>query len=142
MRSSLLIRKAVIPEDYLDILQLWETAGSGIQLSNSDSIDEITKKQFRDPELFLVAESNNRIVGAVLGGFDGRRGIVYHLAVREEYRDRGLGEELMVELERIWKNLGCIRSYLLITSENHEARQFYEKRNWKKQDLLVMAKDL
>ena len=142
MRSSFLIRKAVIPEDYLDIFELWETAGSGIQLSSSDSINEITKKQFRDPELFLVAESNNRIVGAVLGGFDGRRGIIYHLAVREEYRERGLGEELMVELERRWKNLGCSRSYLLITPENLKARQFYEKRNWEKQDLLVMAKDL
>ena len=103
---------------------------------------EIAKKQLRDPELFLVAEDNKRITAAVLGGFDGRRGIVYHLAVREEYRDRGLGDELMTELEKRWKKLGCIRSYLLITPGNLIARQFYDNRNWEKQDLLIMAKDL
>ena len=140
--SSFIIRNAVIPDDYLDIIDLWETAGSGIQLSSSDSIEEITKKQLRDPELFLVAEENKRITAAVLGGFDGRRGIVYHLAVREEYRDQGLGEGLMIELEKRWKKLGCIRSYLLITPGNLKARQFYENRNWEIEDLLIMAKDL
>ena len=142
MQSSFMIRKAIIPEEYPEIKDLWKTAGSGIQLSRSDSIEEITKKQLRDPDLFLVAELNNRIVGAVLGGFDGRRGIVYHLAVRDEYRGQGLGEELMIELEKRWKTLGCIRSYLLITPGNHTACQFYENRNWETQDLLVMAKDL
>ena len=89
--SEFLIREAVIPEDYQDIFELWDTSGSGIQMSSSDSIKEITKKQSRDPELFLVAVSNKKIIGAVLGGFDGRRGIVYHLAIKKEYRHQRLG---------------------------------------------------
>ena len=52
----------------------------------SDTLDEISKKIIRDPNLFLVAEQKGVIIGAVIGGFDGRRGLVYHLAVAEKHR--------------------------------------------------------
>ncbi|MBU4225890.1 MAG: GNAT family N-acetyltransferase, partial [Chloroflexi bacterium] len=69
---------------------MWSLAGPGIHLRRSDEPDEIQKKLQRDPDLFLVAEYNGMVVGAVLGGFDGRRGLVYHLAVAENHRNRGV----------------------------------------------------
>ena len=38
------------------MLDLWSTAGPGIQLGRSDEPEEIRKKLARDPDLFLVAE--------------------------------------------------------------------------------------
>jgi len=125
------LREMHFPEDYPAVRYLWETAGPGIQLRRSDDPDEIYKKLQRDPELFLVAEVQGRIVGTVMGGFDGRRGMVYHLAVEETSRKQGTGERLMEELERRLRIKGCIRCYLLVTAENERAMRFYEKRGWK-----------
>ena len=55
LRSPVLIREAEIPADYQNIIHLWKTAGTGIHLRKSDSLEEILKKQARDPDLFLVA---------------------------------------------------------------------------------------
>jgi ribosomal protein S18 acetylase RimI-like enzyme len=127
---DLCIREFHFPEDYPSARLLWENAGPGIQLRRSDDPEEIQKKLQRDPELFLVAEVEGEIAGTVVGGFDGRRGMVYHLAVADRYRNQGIGEMLMEELERRLKAKGCIRCYLLVTVENESAMRFYEKRGW------------
>ncbi|MCX6035309.1 MAG: GNAT family N-acetyltransferase [Chloroflexi bacterium] len=124
------IREFHYPEDYPAARLLWENAGPGIQLRRSDDPDEIQKKLQRDPELFLVAETDGKMLGTVVAGFDGRRGMVYHLAVAELSRKQGIGELLMDELERRLKVKGCIRCYLLVTVENECAMRFYEKRGW------------
>ena len=128
--TELHIREFHYPEDYPAARLLWENAGLGIQLRRSDDPDEIQKKLKRDPDLFLVAEANGKMLATVIGGFDGRRGMVYHLAVAEPYRRQGIGELLMDELEHRLKEKGCIRCYLLVTMENESAMHFYEKRGW------------
>jgi ribosomal protein S18 acetylase RimI-like enzyme len=128
--TDLCIREFQFPEDYPATRLLWENAGPGIQLRRSDDPEEIQKKLQRDPDLFLVAEVEGKIAGTVVGGFDGRRGMVYHLAVADLYRNQGIGEMLMEELERRLKAKGCIRCYLLVTVENEDAMRFYEKRGW------------
>ena len=75
------IREFHFPEDYDAARRLWEGAGPGIHIRRSDEPGEIQKKLQRDPDLFLVAEADGQLIGTVLGGFDGRRGMVYHLAV-------------------------------------------------------------
>jgi ribosomal protein S18 acetylase RimI-like enzyme len=137
------LREFHYPEDYPAVRHLWENAGSGIQLRRSDDPDEIQKKLQRDPDLFLVAETSGEMVGTVIGGFDGRRGIVYHLAVAERFRKQGIGELLMDELERRLRTKGCIRCYLLVTTDNDSTMRFYEKRGWARMDhISTYGKDL
>jgi ribosomal protein S18 acetylase RimI-like enzyme len=141
--TEFLIREFKYPDDNPAARLLWETAGSGIHLQRSDDPEEIEKKLKRDPDLFLVAETDHKIVGTVVGGFDGRRGMVYHLAVSDLYRRKGIGEMLMEELEQRLKLKGCIRCYLLVTVENISAMDFYEKRGWSKMDYVyTYGKDL
>ncbi len=139
---SPLIRVFRFSDDYDAVYRLWAEAGDGIHLRRSDDPDEIEKKIRRDPDLFLVAEMDGRIVGSVLGGFDGRRGMMYHLAVAHSHRGRGIGEQLMDELERRLRAKGCIRYYLLVTTDNDTAIRFYEQRGWERLDLYVYGKDL
>jgi len=141
--TELRIREFHYPEDYPAARLLWGNAGPGIQLRRSDDPDGIQKKLQRDPDLFLVAEADGKMVGTVIGGFDGRRGMVYHLAVTEHYRKQGIGEVLMEELERRLKAKGCIRCYLLVTVENISAMRFYEKHGWAHmKNVIPYAKDL
>jgi len=137
------IREFDISQDYEKVRNLWKGAGAGIQLRRSDDRDEILKKLQRDPDLFLVATSDEKIIGTVIGGFDGRRGLIYHLAVDQDYREKRIGSQLMDDVENRLRLKGCIKSYLLVTRENESAMQFYEKRGWQHMDyLLVYGKDL
>jgi ribosomal protein S18 acetylase RimI-like enzyme len=136
------LRQFEFPTDYPQVLALWENAGPGVHVRRSDQPEEIAKKLQRDPDLFLVAEVDGQIIGSVVGGFDGRRGIVYHLAVAEAYRQQGIGVALMGELERRMAAKGCIRCYLLVTKDNDNAIRFYEKSGWERMDLDIYGKDL
>ncbi len=140
--DGLILREFRFPTDYSDVIALWTDAGPGIHLRLSDEKDEIAKKLERDPDLFLVAEIGGQIIGTVLGGFDGRRGMIYHLAVNDSFRKKGIGAALMVELESRMKQKGCIRAYLLVTRDNFDAVQFYESNDWEPMDLLIYGKDL
>jgi ribosomal protein S18 acetylase RimI-like enzyme len=136
------IRQFRFPDDYPMVYTLWEEAGPGIHLRRSDTLEEIGKKSMRDPDLFLVAEIGGRLIGSILGGFDGRRGIMYHLAVQHDFRNRGIASRLVEELERRLKSKGCLRYYLLVTKDNQNAIDFYEKRGWQRMELFTYAKDI
>ncbi len=136
------IREFCYPQDYPPVIELWNSAGPGIHVRRSDQPEEILKKLQRDPDLFLVAESEGEIIGSVLGGFDGRRGMMYHLAVKAEYRRRGIASRLVDELERRLREKGCIRYYLLVTLDNAEAIRFYEDHGWEQMNLYTYGKDL
>lgn len=128
------LREFRFPEDYLAARALWENAGAGIHVRRSDEPEEIQKKLQRDPGLFLVAEENGKMVGTVIGGFDGRRGLIYHLAVEESMRKHGVGGLLMEEVERRLKAMGCLKCYLMVAADNENAIQFYEARGWENMD--------
>ncbi len=103
------IREFDFSQDFEAVRNLWKEVGAGIQLRRSDDPEEILKKLQRDPDLFLVATSGEKIVGTVIGGFDGRRGLIYHLAVDETYREQGIGSQLMDEVENRLRLKGCIK---------------------------------
>ena len=134
------IREFDFDRDYEAVHDLWQSAGPGIQLSDSDQPGEIMKKLARDPDLFLVAEENCELVGTVLGGFDGRRGIVYHLAVLPLRRRAGIGQMLMEELEARLRAKGCLKYYLLVTKDNQAALDFYASQGCELMPLHVLGK--
>ena len=136
------IRKFQMPQDYQPAAQLWQSMEKGVHVGASDSAEEIEKKLLRDPDLFLVAELDGALIGTVIGGFDGRRGFIYHLAVHADHREQGIASSLMEEVERRLRIKGCRRCYLFVTPDNPEAMRYYERRGWIVMDNLPYAKDL
>jgi ribosomal protein S18 acetylase RimI-like enzyme len=136
-----LLREFRFPGDYPAALDLWQHAGPGIHVGPSDTPEEIARKVARDPDLFLVAEEDGRIIGTVIGGFDGRRGMIYHLAVEPTLRGRGLGRMLMDEVEQRLRRKGCFKAYLLVMDGN-SAVEFYKNLGWDTMDVTLLAKQL
>ena len=134
--TEIRLREFHFPEDYPAARSLWENAGPGINVRRSDEPEEIQKKLQRDPDLFLVAVADGKIVGTVIGGFDGRRGLLYHLAVEADFRKQGIGGLLMDEVERRLKAKGCLKCYLMVTAENENAMRFYESLGWERMDTV------
>jgi GNAT superfamily N-acetyltransferase len=83
--------------DYDSVYEIWQKCG--FELGASDSREEVEKFILKNPESSLVGIADNKIVGGVLGGYDGRRGLVHHLSVDLEYRKLGYGKALVNALE-------------------------------------------
>ena len=137
------IREFRFPSDYQSVYQLWKSIERGVHVGRSDALAEIEKKIARDPDLFLVAESEGDIIGSVMGGFDGRRGLVYHLAVAASFRGLGIGSSLMDEVESRLRAKGCLKCYLLVTRDNPEAEGYYQHLGWQPMDTVhLFGKEL
>lgn len=137
------IRTFHFPADYDTAFRLWQDAGEGIGIGPSDQPDEVAKILQRDPDLFLVAEDDGLLVGTVIGGFDGRRGMVYHLVVAPNYRRKGLASQLMEEIESRLHAKGCRKAYLLLKQGNTIAASLYEGRGWDEMDQVhIYGKNL
>lgn len=130
MTVNIQIREFDFPSDYQQVYQLWSSIEKGVRIGRSDTPAEIEKKVARDPDLFLVAEFENKIIGSVIGGYDGRRGLIYHLAVSELFRGQGIGSRLMDDVESRLRGKGCLKCYLLVASDNLEVEGYYEQRGW------------
>lgn len=134
--TEILIREFV-RSDYQQVYNVWEA--SGLQMRTSDSLPELEKVLERDPDLFLVAEGNGTIVGAVLGAFDGRRGWVYHLGVDPAFQNRGIGTNLMIELLERYRAKGVNKVNLMVTAENLAVCEYYKKMGFILHDHVVMG---
>jgi len=129
-------------DDYDAAYALWLDSAPGVGVGRSDARCEIEKKLQRDPDLFLVAVDDGKLIGTVFGGFDGRRGIVYHLAVARTHRGNGFGKMLMAQVEKRLAAKGCLKSYLLVTRENTNVMDFYRDLGWDVMDITIMGKNL
>lgn len=124
--------------DYDDVVALW--ARAGLLAGRSDERAEIEKKLERDPDLFLIGVDAGVIVAAVIGGYDGRRGWVYHLAVEPKLHASGFGASLLAELESRLRKKGCIKVNLLVDPENSGVTGFYARRGYASDELIFMEK--
>ena len=141
--SEIKIREFCFPSDYDSVYRLWESIEKGVHVGRSDTLAEIGKKITRDPDLFLIAEADGAIIGSVIGGFDGRRGLIYHLAVAASFRGLGIGSRLMDEVEARLRAKGCLKCYLLVTTDNPEAEGYYRQRGWQPMDTIhLFGKEL
>lgn len=126
---------------YDQAVALWRAAG--LSIKSSDSHEEIARKLERDPELFLAAlDRDGRLVGTVIGAFDGRRAWVYHLAVEPALQGRGIGTALMQELERRLQNIGVVKVNLHVENWNSGVKEFYAKLGYEEAPVTMMGKYL
>lgn len=143
MAPEIQIRQFDFPADYQQVYDLWCSIEKGVHVGRSDALNEIEKKMARDPDLFLIAETENKIVGSVIGGYDGRRGLIYHLAVNYLFRGQGIGSRLMDEVESRLRTKGCLKCYLLVTQDNQEVEHYYQQRGWQPMDAIhLLGKEL
>lgn len=113
-------------EDYAEVRALWE-ATEGVGLSASDSLDGVRKVLDRNPGMSFVAVSGKRIVGAVLVGHDGRRGLVHHLTVEPSFRRRGLGRALVRRAIEALRGAGIDKAHFLVFARNEAGRAFWKR---------------
>jgi ribosomal protein S18 acetylase RimI-like enzyme len=110
--------------DYDQAVSLWDKVDE-VEICEGDSRGEIAEYLRRNPGLSRVAEANGEIVGAALCGHDGRRGWIYHLAVADEYRGRGVGKMLLDDCVNRLREAGLKRAIILVAGDNPAGHKFW-----------------
>ncbi len=127
--------------DYDEIVKIWKE--SGLILRPGDDFDGIALKLGRDPYLFLVAEDGEKIVGVVMGSWDGRRGWINHLAVKPSHRRAGIGRALLGELEERLVGKGARKINAQVYKSNTASFDFFRSVAYEvHSDLVMIGKSL
>ena len=121
---------------YDEVISLWRR--TELSLGASDTKPEIERLIKRNPQLCIVGYINGKVIATVMGGFDGRRGYVHHLAVDPEYQNEGYGKLMMDHLIRQFKTLRVVKIHLFVETRNKEVIEFYRSLDWTIRDDLVM----
>ncbi len=108
----------------------------------NDPTKDITRKLTVQPELFLLAEQEGRIIGSVMAGYEGHRGWINYLAVHPDYRRAGLGRQLMAAAEKRLLSLGCPKINLQVRTSNAAAIGFYQSIGFAQDEVVSYGKRL
>lgn len=106
--------------------------------------DDASLRRFaaRSPGLLLVAAQGERIIASALGGWDGRRGWIYHVATAPSHRRQGHAERLVREVEARLRALGCPRANVLVRLDNPDGARFWEALGYADRATRQLGRDL
>ncbi|GMW02541.1 MAG: hypothetical protein AMXMBFR84_36770 [Candidatus Hydrogenedentota bacterium] len=122
------------------VVDLWRACG--LTVAWNDPYKDILRKRHVGPEFFLVAEATHRIVGTVMGGYDGHRGNVNYLGVLPDVRGDGVGRQLMDAVEVLLMAAGCPKINLCVRATNIGAIGFYETLGYSRDSVVLLGKRL
>ena len=134
MEDSIVIR-ACEEGDIDAVLALWGSSAAPGSFYNS--AEGVALRLTRDRELFVLAVDGDQIVGSLMGGWDGWRGILYRMAVAPDYRRRGIASRLLAEVEHRLAKLGCQRVHASVIPESPGATAFWAAAGYVAQPQIV-----
>lgn len=111
--------------DYPKLIKLWEAAGN-IEVRQTDTPEVLARFLYRNPTCSYAAYAGTRLIGAILAGHDGWRGHLYHMAVKPDYRERGVGTRLVNAAVSAIKSEDIQKIHCLVKRDNLIAQQFWE----------------
>ena len=117
-------------EDFEEVHALWMGIhGFGIR-SIDDSKEGVERFIRRNPTTSMVACENDRIIGAILCGHDGRRGCLYHVCVQEDYRKQGIGQKMVEACLAALKREHVNKVNLIAFKKNDIGNHFWQGMGW------------
>lgn len=128
--------RAIVIDDYPQLLQLWKNIPHMGLRSLDDSRDGIERFLNRNPNTSFAAYEDGMLVGAILCGNDGRRGYIYHTAVLPAFRNRGIGSALVEAAVRALQAEGITRVCLNVMESNEQGKTFWTEKGWEKKEFL------
>ena len=110
---------------YDELIAFWRSA-QGFRISDDDDYDNLRRFLQRNPDLSLVVLHDNRIIGAIKCSQDGRRGYLHHLAVKNEFRNCGIGRELVEKCVKNLQKEGIRKIRVFVLDSNTAGLRFWQ----------------
>ena len=128
--------KIMTIDDYEKLFEMWQSTPNMGLRSLDDSKEGISFFLKRNPNTNFVAYDDNKLIGAILSGHDGRRGYIYHTVVLPEYRRQGIATNLVDMAVKALQEEGITRVCLNVMETNEQGKKFWIDRGWEKKDFL------
>ena len=116
-------------DDYEQAYDLWIKCQNGLN-DKDDSREGIDVYLKRNPNTSFVAICDNKVVGVILCGHDGRRGIIHHTAVSPDHRRYGIGSGLVEHALAALKEEGMNKVLLVAFKKNVAGNAFWESQGF------------
>ena len=119
--------------DYDSINALWNSVGMSKRALNpvDDSREGIERYLKRNPNTcFKAVTEGGQLVGVILSGHDGRRGLVHHLCVNPSFQRGGIATKLVKTAEEALKKEGIQKIFILVFENNEKGNAFWEKQGY------------
>ena len=126
--------------DEAAVIELWRRCE--LLRPQNDPKKDIARKLKVQRELFLVGEIDASLVASVMAGYDGHRCWVNYLAVDPRQQRRGLGRQIMAEVERLVRQRGCPKINLQVRTANPGVLEFYKRIGFAIDDVMSLGKRL
>lgn len=111
--------------DFAGLDALWREAFPNDPPRNRADISVPAKLAMKD-DLLFVAVDQGCVIGSIMAGYDGHRGWLYSVAVRQDAKRRGIGTALVQTAEAALRKLGCCKINLQVRSTNAAVIEFYK----------------
>ena len=122
-------------DDWDGIAEVWKEH-EGINPFD-DSPEGLARYIRRNPNTSFVAVDDGRVVGTILAGHDGRRGIFHHVSVLPEYRGQGIGRMLVDSAMEALCKEGINKVLLVVFEHNENGNAFWEHMGFTVRDDLI-----
>ncbi len=127
---TITLRSAILhpmrEQDAEALHELWIAAGLEFRPHGRDSLPRLRAFLNAAHDMGWAAFSDNRMVGAALAIYDGRKGWIERLAVLPEYRGAGLAKAIVTACTNTLKSQGALIIAALIDTDNRASRQLFE----------------
>ncbi len=121
--------REMIREDFDKVNTFWHNI-EGLKIDESDNRENYIRYLERNSHLSYLVIAHKQIVGTIQCGHDGRRGYIYHLAVKENCRHQGIAKQLYTLCVKELKRQGIVRCNLYMLASNQKALSFWEHNGW------------
>ena len=122
-------------KDYQQAYELWLLCGNGLN-NKDDSLEGIERYLRRNPSTSYVAVCGDKVIGVILCGHDGRRGIIQHACVSPDYRRSGVGAKLVNLALDALKAEGINKVLLVAFKKKEGGNKFWESQGFTLRDDL------
>lgn len=113
-------------EDYPKVWDLWMSSKNMGFNDKDDSEEGIARYLKRNPTSSFIATCEDRVVGVILSGHDGRRGFIHHMAVAEDFRRQGIASTLVSMALDALKAEGINKVACVVFKYNDNGNPFWE----------------
>jgi ribosomal protein S18 acetylase RimI-like enzyme len=110
---------------YDELISFWK-ATAGLSISGDDNYNNLQRFFQRNPKLNFVALNENHIIATIKCSHDGRRGYLHHLAVKDEFRHRGIGRELVEKSVNNLRKEGIKEIRVFVLDRNNAGLEFWK----------------
>ena len=134
MTENSYIIRIMRDEDYPQVHKLWKQISGFAMRTLDDSEEGVLRFIHRNPTTSIVAEIDGEIIGTILAGHDGRQASFYHVCVRKDKRNMGIGTAMVTAAMRALNEEHVNKITLVAFRKNEVGNRFWQHVGWKQRE--------